>query len=35
MKCLKSSLPLLSSLKALCDMKNINYLTLELDCATR
>ena len=34
MKCLKSSLPLLSSLKALCDMKNINYLTPELDCAT-
>jgi len=35
MKCLKSSLPLLSSLKALYDMKNINYLTSELDCTTR
>ena len=34
MKCLKSSLPLLSSLKALCDMKNINYLIPEFDYAT-
>src|SRR6266542_926721 len=34
MKCLKSSLLLLSSLKALCDMKNINYLIPEFDYAT-